>query len=337
MKAIKENIKNVLDIEYADESNVLRHLKKIKHCLNGGWYTPFEVKRRTKIDIFDYKALAKPLSFYPYVPIEENNLYGNGCVISKRFSDIDLRVTTIEHGLYIGSLVPERHLLKFYENIITFSEYRKKYIENKTDKNIITIGPYIKYTDSLYTNKEINSKKTLLGKTLVVFPSHSIDSIYAKYNIERFIKYIDSFKDEFNFDKIIICLYWKDIALNMDKQYINAGFSIVTAGHIYDAYFLSRLKTILLLADAILTNAVGTHVGYAVTLDIPVKIWSEDKVSYSSISGNETEAEKELSMRKGFDLDSQLQAADHIKNVFSSFNGMVSNEQKNCVQYYWGV
>jgi len=326
----------LLGIDSANSNNISQYLKKIKYCLRGGWYTPFEVNRRARVDIFNYQALVKPLKFYPYVPIKENNLYGNGYVIEKAFKNIDLRVTAIEHGLYIGSLVPERHLSNDYDNIITFSDYRKSYIKTKTDKNIITIGPYIKYAQPLYTSEEIISKKILLGKTLVVFPSHSIDSIYAKYDINQFIQYITSFKNEFNFNKVLVCLYWKDIALGMDQQYISANFSVVSAGHIYDACFLSRLKTILLLADATLTNAVGTHVGYAITLNKPTKIWIKGQVEYHPIAGNETEAAKELGMRKGFDLDSHLDAINHIQETFSMFNDSISEKQKDCVSYYWG-
>jgi len=317
-------------------NNAFQYLKKIKYGLRGGWHSAFEINKRAKIDVFDYQSLVTPLNFYPFVPHKENNLYGNGYVINKEFSNIDLSVTAIEHGLYIGSLVPERHLVNAYHNIITFSEYRKKYIEAKTDKNIITIGPYIKYAKPLYSDEKIALEKELLGKTLVVFPSHSIESIYAKYDINQFIEYIKKFKNEFNFDKVLVCLYWKDIALGMDQQYVSAGFNVVSAGHMYDPYFLSRLKTILLLADATLTNTVGTHVGYAITLNKPTKVWNEGEVGYHPITGNEAEAAKELGTRTGLDLDTHLSAVNHIKDIFSNFDNKISNEQVSCVQHYWG-
>lgn len=317
-------------------SAILRNLKGIKYGFRKGWKTISEVESRAKLDIFDYQPITKPLKFHPFVPNTENNLYGNGYVIKREFNHIDLSVTAIEHGLYIGSLVPDRHLEDPFDSIITFSEYRKKFIETKTDKNIITIGPYIKYAHPLYSQEKIDFEKKRLGKTLVVFPSHSIDCIYAKYDINQFIDYIKEFKNKFNFDNVLICLYWKDIALGIQHDYINAGFHVVSAGHSYDPYFLSRLKTIILLSDATLTNAVGTHVGYAVSLNKPIQIWDKSQVKYHPIPGNEIEAEKELTMRQGGDLDTHREAVSHIKNVFSSFNHKLSEEQKSCVKYYWG-
>lgn len=317
-------------------NHLYQNLKKIKYGFRKGWKTVFEVESRAKLDIFEYQSVVKPLKFFPFIPHKENNLYGNGYVINKVFNNIDLSVTAIEHGLYIGSLVPERHLVDPFNNIITFSEYRKKFIETKTDKNIITIGPYIKYANPLYSQEKIDFEKKRLGKTLVVFPSHSIDCVYAKYDINQFIDYIKEFKNKFNFDNVLICLYWKDIALGMQQDYINAGFHVVSAGHSYDPYFLSRLKTIILLSDATLTNAVGTHVGYAVSLNKPIQIWDKSQVKYHPIPGNEIEAEKELTMRQGGDLDTHREAVSHIKNVFSSFNHVLSEEQKSCVKYYWG-
>lgn len=336
MRYINRKIKNILGVECAHESSMLRYFIKLKYCVRGGWYTPYEVYKRSKIDIFDYKALAQPLKFYPFVPIDENNLYGNGAVIKKAFKNINLIETTIEHGLYLGSYVPKRHLLNSYKNIITYSEYRKHFIEVKANQKILTIGPYITYADTLLSSKKISLIRQKFGRTLLVFPSHSIDSIHAEYDIDKFIGYIKEFSVQYSFDKVLICLYWKDISLDKQRLYVNAGFDIVTAGHIYDPYFLSRLKTIILLADATLTNSIGTHVGYAVSLDKPTQIWNKTFVSYHADPKNEIEAKKELEKRQGLDLESYTDSVTHISSLFSDFDGSISPSQRMCIEYYWG-
>jgi len=305
--------------------------------MKGGWQSIDEINKRAELSVFNYDELIKPLDFYPFVPHRENNLYGHGSIIQRHFPDLDFSETTLEHGLYIGSLVPSRHLKSRYKNIITLSEYRKKFISAKTDQNIITIGPYIKYAEPLYNSKEILSERKKLGKTLVVFPSHSIESVHANYNILAFIKYIRDFKEKYKFQSVVVCMYWKDIELDNHKQYELSGFKIATAGHFYDSNFLSRLKTILLLSDAMLTNSVGTHVGYSVSLHKPVKIWNGSKLEYLPISGNEENAEKELSARQGKDLNTHLEDIKNIKLIFSKFDSNISKSQLECIQYYWGI
>lgn len=314
----------------------IENLKKVKYGVRGGWQSIKDINSRSGLSIFDYTELMKPLDFYPFVPHKENNLYGNGSVIQASFPHLDFSETTIEHGLYIGSLVPSRHLKSRFKNIITFSEYRKKFIGAKTEQNIIAVGPYINYTKSLYDSEKLLSEKDKLGKTLVVFPSHSIDSVYANHNITEFIKYIEIFKEKYRFDSILVCMYWKDIELNNHKEYELSGFRIVTAGHSYDANFLSRLKTILLISDAVLTNSVGTHVGYSVSLNRPIQIWNGSKLEYLPILGQEDEAKKELSQRQGDDLNTHLNDIEHIKTMFFEFDESISTPQLECVEYYWG-
>lgn len=304
--------------------------------MRGGWQSINDINKRSKLNVFTYDELIKPLDFYPFVPHKENNLYGNGSVIQSHVPDLDLSETTIEHGLYIGSFVPSRHLNSRYKNIITFSEYRKTFISAKTNQNIITIGPYIKYAEPLYSSKKILAERKKLGKTLVVFPSHSIDSVHANYNISEFIRYIKVFKEKYKFHSVIVCMYWKDIELDNHKEYELSGFQIATAGYSYDSNFLSRLKTILLLSDAMLTNSVGTHVGYSISLNKPVKIWNGSQLEYLPISGNEERAKKELSARQGEDLNTHLEDVEYIKLTFSKFDSNISKSQLECVQYYWG-
>lgn len=79
----------------------------------------------------------------------------------------------------------------------------------------------------------------------------------------------------------LIYLYWKDAVLGKDKEYMDNGFTIVTAGYQSDFRFLKRLKTFIKLSDFTMSNAVGTHVGYCVVLDKPHYIFSQ-KISYKS-------------------------------------------------------
>jgi hypothetical protein len=49
--------------------------------------TKKEIERREKLSIFEYSELAKPLHYYPYHLLYENDLYGNGKIIFKAIKD----------------------------------------------------------------------------------------------------------------------------------------------------------------------------------------------------------------------------------------------------------
>ncbi|GAF59825.1 hypothetical protein JCM18902_2706 [Psychrobacter sp. JCM 18902] len=85
-----------------------------------------------------------------------------------------------------------------------------------------------------------------------------------------------------------------------------------------------------------LTNSVGTHVGYSVSLNRPIQIWNGSKLEYLPILGQEDEAKKELSQRQGDDLNTHLDDIEHIKTMFFEFDESISTPQLECVEYYWG-
>lgn len=289
-----------------------------------------EIEARKDIDLFQYQNLYSPVQHYPYSAILENDFYGNARTLSKIF-DINL-YTRIEHGLYFGSIVPSRNLHLDTRSIITFSEYRKNFIKEKTDCPITCVGPYIYYSYPLFDKIYMQQIKRLLGKTLLVFPSHSISSAYAKFDIQKFISTIQNLQQDF--DSVVICLYWQDIALGYAKPYESVGFLVTTAGHIADYYFLNRLKTIIQLADVSLSNNIGTHLGYCISLNTPHFILDSD-VTY--IAGQDKQAAKEeLYIRNDEDIRSFLEAKNDILNNFSNFQYSISKNQIECINYYFG-
>ena len=290
-----------------------------------------KIESRKNIDLFEYKDLYSQISYYPHSPILENNFYGNAHVLSKSF-DINL-YTRIEHGLYFGSIVPYRNLESNTHSIITFSEYRRNFIKEKTDCKVICAGPYIHYADPLFNENYIQKVKIKLGKTLLVFPSHSIPSVHAKFDINNFIKSIQDIQQDF--DTVLVCLYWQDIALGYAEIYKAAGFLIVTAGHIADYYFLNRLKTIIQLSDLTISNNIGTHIGYCIHLKKPHCIINS-QVIY--IAGEDRHAAAaELSIRNKQDEKSLLNAKAQILDLFSNIQFSISKEQHECIQYYFGT
>lgn len=290
-----------------------------------------EEQRRRALPLFEYRALAHPLPCVRFYQPEENNiLYGNQQVLQARFSiDAD---TVIEHGVYFGGFVPD--FAKQYSVVITYSEYRKQYLQTKSNHtHIVCAGPYIAYATPVLNDLALATLKKSLGRVLLVFPSHSIDSVHALFDENEFIRFIESKRDAY--DNVLICLYWKDIEIGHDVQYIKQGYQVVCAGHNTDRYFLDRLKTIIQLADMTLSNNIGTHIGYCIHLGKPHSMYHAD-VGY--ISGADGKAAyQELNAHTTEEMTLLQQEKQNFQRLFAPFEEVITPAQQACVDHYWGV
>lgn len=294
--------------------------------------TKSTIENRKKLSLFDYRDLSKPLSAYPFYYVLENNYYGHGKVLSRQFHIDDY--TRIEHGSFLGNYVPKHNYFKTIRNIVTFSDYRRD-CNLVTNKNITCVGPYIKYAQSILSDEQKELIKKELGKVLLVFPSHSIDALHAIFDVEDFINFILTKKNELGFDSVVVCLYWKDVELGMDKYYLEQNFKVVTAGHTYDYYFLDRLRSIIELSDYTISNEVGTHLAYCVTLSKPHFLYVS-KIKYIS-NANSIDSKRIAGIRSSNEQNiSTIQKQEIIDN-FSGWHHQVTDKQLRCVEYYWGL
>lgn len=288
-----------------------------------------EISRRKEISIFEYEELAKELNYYPLFPIKDNNLYGLGYVLNKKL-DLDFNKNLIEHGLIFGSLVQEHSIRSYAKGIITFSNYREKFINKYSDKKIYKIGPYIQYAENIFDEEVIAEYKRSLGSVLLVFPSHSITDTDAKYNVEEFC--LDIHEKSVGFDSVIVCLYWKDILNGYDLLYKEKGYLIVTAGHSYDYNFLSRLKTIINLSDFMITNNIGTHLIYSAALGKGCFVYDQEVKYFSQILGS-----KELNQRNDDDLQSYQRDTVLLKKAFGERKNNLTKEQRKLCEFFGGI
>lgn len=289
-----------------------------------------EVKRRSRISIFDYTELTKPIPFYPIESIKDSNFYGHFHSL-KIYSNTRKIDHSIEHGLYLGNYVPKAAFFKTTESIITLSENRKRHLlDSGVRKPIFPIGPYIHYAESILEEKERRKLKEKLGKTLLVFPSHSIENFNVRVDIEDFISEISRVSK--NYQTVMVCLFYKDI---LDERHLDAylkyGYKIVSAGHRYDLNFISRLKSIIMLSDFTISNNAGTHVGYCIYLNKPHYIFNQD-INYIDDKGSEP-----INYRNTDQLMSLEDEKEEIINAFSKLSTEISEVQKNVVDKFWGT
>lgn len=186
------------------------------------------------------------------------------------------------------------------------SRHRYAYLPPLTNKFLYAIGPALAYVDSAISEENLVSLKKKLGKTLLVFPSHSTHWIHSSYDVVDYCHQLTHYRDYF--DTIIILLYWKDIIQNLHKVYIHYGFPCLSAGHMYDFNFLPRLKSYILLADSTCCNKFTTGSSYCLYLNkphfcIPMKIHNTNTLKNHGIlndgeSGIEQQFNKIFSCNK---------------------------------------
>ncbi|MDR0704063.1 MAG: hypothetical protein LBF88_03665 [Planctomycetaceae bacterium] len=197
----------------------------------------------------------------------------------------------------------------------------KKY---HTDNRVYVIGTPFLYADNLFSDEYINNERNRLGKNLLVFPGHSNYGVEQNSNWDKLIASINKYKSDF--DSIRICMFWKDIQLGLHKFYTEKGYECVCSGHTEDCNFVSRLKGLLSICDATITNQVGTHVGYSIAMDKPVRVCSPVQISDLISCTSEIPSYFSCSGRL---LLNEL----FIENE----NLIISNEMRDAVEPYWGL
>ncbi len=244
---------------------------------------------------------------------------------------------SIEHAPQLSKLLEGGFSIHNSLPSIVCSKFRADLIKSaEGNHGAYAIGPYIAYANHAYSDKKIFEEKKRLGKSLLVFPAHSIQGLDANYNFGDFIKEIKLIGEDF--DSIRICLFWKDILEGKYKYYLDDEFELVTAGNIYDPLFMPRLKTIIESSTVTMSNRLGTHVGYCVFMDKPHYICSSDV----KLEKSKTDGEKISNHQYHFDrlfkesLDNDDNITDLIQE-FSIYRENISRKQYEFVNYYWGI
>lgn len=244
---------------------------------------------------------------------------------------------SIEHAPQLSKLLAGAFSVHNSLPSIVCSKFRAELIESEDGNHgAYSVGPYIAYANHAYTKQKIIEEKKRLGKSLLVFPAHSLQGLDANYNFEDFINQIKSIGEDF--DSIRICLFWKDILEGKYKYYLDDDFELITGGNIYDPLFMSRLKTIIETSTVTMSNRLGTHLGYCVFMNKPHYLYS----SNVKIEKSKTDGEKISNHQYKFSrlFEESLGNDEHIMELiqeFSVYRENISKKQHELINYYWGV
>lgn len=297
-----------------------------------------ESNRRKQFSIFDIDVLAQPIPNWHSYYSPSLTSYGYSKIFSEygNVKRLDGSVY-VEHGLYFGN-VTTRYIKRFNRKLITYSDYREDYLNAYLTrdglvgkKTVYKVGPYIHYAQPVFNNSVYEKQKAELGRTLLVFPSHSLDELEATFDTDRFIEYISLHKS--SFDTVLICMHHSDIRMGRAQRYRDEGYRLVTAGHANDYFFLPRLKYIISLADVTFSNNIGTHLGYCIYMGKPHCIFGQKVEMQSS---NKQLLSKELSVRDAAARQEYAEVQQELFSLFAEYTEAINGKQLERIAYLFG-
>lgn len=191
----------------------------------------------------------------------ENSFYGIDHII-KVYSGIKFTHQLkfiIPHGITLNQeSIAEYEIKNKIPIILCYPDYRKLVLKKYSRKLVISFSSPFVYVHHLLSKTIDNSKR----KGLIFFPAHSTHHINALMDFEILAEKLDQLDDKFK--PITICLYWKDFLDQDINPFYKRGFRIVSAGHIYDKNFFSRLYYLLSQHKYSSSNIIGSSLFYSV-------------------------------------------------------------------------
>jgi hypothetical protein len=198
---------------------------------------------------------------------------------------------------------------------VSFSDFRGEIIKSH-DKNAILIGPYIHYVDPVDDHYASDDY-------FLVMLTHSAKGINlrARFNVEN---HVSSLEKKFGM-KSLLLIHPND--LNLVQEY---GLDYTTCGFMEDKYFLHRLKRLILDSSFVVTDFIGTHIGYIIYLNRKIYVMKE-AMTYD---GSEENVKKEFGARVVEEL--YMDQLAKLKNEFLPEEFISSDVFYQLVSEYWG-
>lgn len=295
----------------------------------------YSIQRFKNKSCFDYKHFSafKAWGFYVY---PANLVYGNYRALKvlsngkfRTFRDFS------EHGIvFSDSLQSILNInLDRIGNIYTYSDKRKsiiqKYVKEQGGNNkVYTVGPYILGARGFWSESKIAELKAKYGKILLCYPAHSITNVRNEFDLDVFIGHIE--KIRMSFDTVFVCLHLLDLNGPLEDKCIEHGFKVVSNGNPHDPMFLSRQKSMMQLADMVMSNCIGTHVGYSIALGTPFYFIPQEIINISTSDEKQNTYESE-------EKNAKDKLCDNLSRLFGDFSFAINDEQRTFVKEIWGI
>ena len=251
-----------------------------------------------------------------------SHIYGIWNGLFGSFGQNPVYTPSIEHGLILHDQIFNDLEDTARAACATFGLFRKQIIRKYTDIPVFCVGPYIHYAEPFYDRQKLEREKEKNGHTLLVFPMHSTDTSKLSVEIENYRSYLRKKQDEF--DTILINTFWWTLNDPLTQALEADGYRIVSAGFRDDIMFMSRLKTLIQMADLVVGDSVGTHIGYCVHCGVP---FSYEELGSSIVI--------DAGKKENKDIDFCQSQIKRISKVFDHAT-TITDAQIDICRYYWG-
>lgn len=293
-----------------------------------------EISRRSIIPLHDIDALSQPIAdnlFYANTINSSESLFYGDLQALLDYSGLQLITMPplnlgIQHGYVFEIRDWEKSKLN-KRNLVWSRALVDMYRQYTDNPDVYAVGAAFFYAKSLFNEEQLTEEKRKLGKNLLAFPMHSQTHVDTNYDPNKFLNIL--LEERRRFDTVRVCMYWKDILRGSHKVYEDAGFECVCNGHLFDPNFLRRQKALFELADATISNGVGSHIGYSIFMGKPHWLIDEEYEYVNSKRGGDAEDLTDVS--KGDNFLS-------VKNAFlNNDDYCIKQTQKDVINKYWGI
>lgn len=216
---------------------------------------------QTLDDQADLESLCRDRELCTEESFEPNAFYGVGFALRKYAGlpeDSPLQAI-IPHGIVFDrNYLWQAERLARVPVVFNYMKHRDAVYETRARKYVMPSASPFLYAAAL----EGNAVPSVRSGT-VFFPAHSTHrvTVQAHYGdvTDRLLALDERFKP------ITVCIYWKDYLLGAHQIFEERGIRVVSAGHIYDRFFLFRLYHLLRMHSYASSGTPGSHIFYSLT------------------------------------------------------------------------
>lgn len=189
-----------------------------------------------------------------------NAFYGINYII-KTYSNYPLELplkAVFPHGVSFDNYIWEEEINCNVPIIFYYGPHKERLYRERTNKKLIrrTASPFI------YVKQLLKFENNIKREGTIFFPAHSTHHIETNQDYQILADELYKFDEIYK--PITVCMYWADYIKGYHQPFLDKGFQVFSAGHMYDNNFLLRLYYLCSAHCYAASNVVGTHLFYAV-------------------------------------------------------------------------